>query len=211
MKIFDPRSDPVLWTDGINNDQISFDEDQWRLRVSWDNRKVKKSAFTLWFMIIFIIIWFPLTCFTTAMVIVSDDLEVFLIFWSIMAWLGTFGIIYALLIQLSSQWIEIDKNKISYGWDGLFGRREKTFPVSKVEELALGLNSNRGHHESMTTLNLYELFENPHSFKALFTGRHLIAYWLSEENKKMVFHRISKFISDNNIDIKVTTYDYVNE
>jgi len=47
-------------------------EDALKVRIDWDNRRVRHDKFLLWFLVLFWIIWAPVTVFATSMIFLSE-------------------------------------------------------------------------------------------------------------------------------------------
>jgi hypothetical protein len=172
--------------------------------VSWDNRRVRKDTFAFWFLVLFWIVWTPLTCVATVIIFTSGSPLAFTIgsIWCVLGWAVTLMIAASLVRRLCSEWIELDADKISWGASGPLAGKKKSLPWSQIAELSLGLHSDCSDVESMVTLNLWEV---PRGY-GIIAPRHLLAYWLSEEHKKALFERISEFVSKQAIPLKVVTY-----
>ncbi len=191
-----PSSDPA----GRQLDSLCIEESPDRLRISWDNRKVKKDRMTFWFLLLFWIIWAPVTCLATAAIFISDS-PVFLIFWCIVGWIGTIGIPLFFLQRLSSEWIEISPESISWGAVGPLAPKPKRMPMVEIDEFALGRYSDRSEQESMVTLNVYGLPK--WRFKE---HRHVLAHWLAREHKEALFNRIRLFASTRSLPLRLVIY-----
>lgn len=179
---------------------IHFAEDPHRLRVSWDNRDVRKDRFTFWFFLLFWIVWAPVTCAATVMIFTSGS-PIFFTIWCVFGWLGTIAIPLTFAQRFWREWIQVDSDSISWGATGLMAQKPRTVPFAGVTEFGLGRYSDRHEHESMFSLNVYK------SPKALgHMRRHVIGYWLSKEDKELIFARVSHFVAKRSLPLKVTIY-----
>jgi hypothetical protein len=182
------------------SDSIKFEEDSTRLRISWDNRNVRKDQATFWFLVLFWTIWAPVTCIATVMIFTSDA-PVFLTFWCMLGWLGTIVIPRTLLQRRYCEWMEVTPDSISWGASGLFARKLRTVPLSRISELGFGHCIDSEGPETQVTLNIYE---QPKTFRH--KPRHLLAYWLAKEHKEAIWNRIREFVAKQSIPLKTTTY-----
>jgi hypothetical protein len=179
---------------------VSFEEDSDRLRISWDNRVIRKEQGVFWFFIVFWIVWAPVTGWATVQIFTSDS-PIFFSVWCIFGWLGTFAIPHALAKRGTCEWIELDREAIRWGVEGGLTAEEKGLPWARVFELGLGRYSDRHEHESMVTLNVYE---TPNSLGML--SRHLLGYWLAREHKEAVFERIREFVTKRALPVSIKVY-----
>ena len=179
---------------------IQFEEDANQLRISWDNRAVRKDRFAFWFMLLFWIIWAPITCVATVMIFTSGS-PIFFGIWCVFGWLGTIGIPLTFVQRFWREWIQVDTDSISWGAIGLLARKPRHLIFSRIAEFGLGRFSDRYEHESMFTLNVYEI---PKALGHM--PRHLLGYWLSKEDKELIFDRVSGFAAKRSLPLKVTVY-----
>lgn len=183
---------------------IHFDEQPTRLRISWNNRELRKDRFTFCFLLLCWIVWAPITCVATVKIFTSDS-PIFFTIWCVFGWLGTVMIPLTLLQRFWSEWIEIGAESLSWGASGILARKPKEVPFARIGEFGLGWYSNRSKHErnaheSMVTLNVYE------SPGSLGTPRHLLGYWLTKEDKKLIFDRVKDYVAKRALPLKVTVY-----
>jgi len=189
----------------MTTDAIHFDETPDRLRVSWDNRRTR--SFMFWFLVLFWIIWAPMTCGATAMIFRSDS-PVFFMVWSVFGWVLTIGIPAKVFQSCRNEWIELDAQVISWGGKGLLAAKKESLPLSRVAELGFGHYSEPVDEETIATLSI---FEPPVDLGRLrHRPRHLLGYWLPEREKKVIFERIRDFVSRREIELKTTYYPRYN-
>lgn len=182
-----------------NRGAVLFNETAEKLVMAWDNRVVSKASFAYWFMILFWLIWTPLTLFFTIVLFVAQidiGTTVFLILWLIGGWFGVVGIPYILAKRLTEERIEMDLVGVSWWAIGPYAGKRKTVPYYQIKELALGWYYDRDEHESMVTLNIYMKTG----------GRRMLAYWLSKEEKRHLYERICQFLEFHSIDIETKIY-----
>ena len=95
------------------------------IRIAWDNRKVPKDNATAGCLVLFWILWAPLTLFVTSFLVygliaglakISDVL--FLGCWLTFGWLGTLAIPASFLSRRASEWVEITPGEITIGLHG---------------------------------------------------------------------------------------------
>src|SRR5262245_26459418 len=91
-----------------------------QLRISWDNRLVRKDGCLFLFLVVFWIVWAPATILATCLLLLARDWceGSFLAIWLIFGWLGTLVIPYTLLGRFWREWIEISNETISCGSEG---------------------------------------------------------------------------------------------
>jgi hypothetical protein len=175
------------------------------LRIAWDYRRVRKYSLAFGCLLIFWIIWAPLTLLVTAMIFIPDlpvGLRVFFIIWSIFGWLGTLVIPYGWLARTWSEWIEVSKESFSSGYIGFLSRKSKTFPVDTIAEVACGFYTTTGKdRESLITLSVIRSGGLLGS-----TRRHLFGSWLATRLKVQIFETIEEFVKKNRIPLKMARY-----
>ena len=190
----------------MENSMINFKENSRRLRISWDNSKVKTDSFALWFTLLGLIIFFLMACYGTLSIFTSGFWQSGAILFLILGWLGIFLTCTSLVRILWSEWIEIDSQAISWGASGLasglLDGKPKRVLVSKVVEFCLGrigriAAGDEQEVESMLTLNVYEAPKNT---------RHLLAYWLAEEHKECIYNRVKLFVEQRSIRLHILPY-----
>lgn len=184
----------------MHSDVIRFEEEAERLRISWDNRKIRKDTSQLRFFLLFWVGWAPATISATVMIFTSDS-PAFYTAWSIFGWIGTIAIPLWLAQTLCVEWIEIDSQAISWGARGPCAGKERRLPLCEVAEFGLGRNSDRYEYESSFSLNVYESPGRLGTMK-----RHMLAIWLAKEHKEEIFDRVREFVEKRSIPLKVTTY-----
>lgn len=180
---------------------VHFEEEPNHLTVSWDNRTVRKDRFTFWFLMIFWIVWAPATCIATVKIFSSES-PVFFAFWCVFGWLGTIAIPLTFMQRYWREWIRVDCESISWGATGFFARNPKTLPFSRILEFRLGYRPDQDEPESVVSLNIYE---TPRRFGH--QRRHLLGYWLSKEDKKLVFERMCHYASKRSLPLNVQIYE----
>ena len=185
----------------MNCDAITFEENAERLRVPWDNRRVRKDRFTFWFMSLWWIVWAPLTCFVTSLIFTKDS-PVFFAVWCIFGWTGTLMVPLIFLKRLHVEWIELDSNEISWGARGPLAGKERRFLLHEVAEFSLGLYSDRrGEHESAVSLSVYRAPK-----RSGYMPRHLLGYWLAKEHQRAIFERVREFVLKHSVPLKVVIF-----
>lgn len=165
------------------------------LRIWWNNRAVRKDNFVFIMMVIFWMIWAPVTVLFTA-ALFYDGPQLFLIIWLIGGWFGTIGIPYGFLMRFWSEWVMISSESISFGYIGFLAKKPKEVLLKNVREIAIGLYN----EETMRTLNVFE------ETKGLSDGRHLLGYWLKPILKEDVFQTIQEFAEANQIPVTIRRF-----
>ena len=127
-------------------------EDATELRLKWDYRKVRHDRFLVWFLVLFWIIWAPVTVFATGMIFRSGS-PVFFSIWCVFGWVGTLGIPYALLQRSWSEWVTLSSEFLVSGQRGLLVPKPKHIPVSAVSQIGIG-HYDPSDRESVVTLNI---------------------------------------------------------
>jgi len=176
----------------MSQSEIVKDINDGALRLRWSNRRVRKDNFTFLFLVIFWIIWAPLTLFVTGMIFAGHN-PIFFIIWCIFGWLGTLFIPYTLFQGLWSEYLVVSVYSISHGFVGFLAPKPKTFSLDRIREIVLG----RCNDESIVTLNIYE---TTHWW---YEGRHMLAYWLAAGSKEELFRTISDFVDEQKIPLKL--------
>jgi hypothetical protein len=174
-------------------DFITHVETSSRLRLEWDNRKTPKDQFVFWFLLLFWIVWAPLTIFCTIMIFKSGHPWFFSI-WCIFGWVGTLGIPYSFLSRSWREWIELSPMGFSFGQTGFLAPKSKVILIENIKEFGIGAVDD----ESMITLNLMG-----RNFR---DRRRMIGYWLSPELKRWVFDKIVEYISRQQIPLQTIKY-----
>jgi len=190
----------------MEHEGVSFDESGDRLRISWDNRKVKKPCFTFWFLSLFLVLWIPLTLIATKNIFTSGE-PLFFSVWCVFGWLGSIIGPWTLLQRRCKEWIEIVPEKITWGASGPFARKTKNVEFSRIRQIGLGYHAydtrGRNGRECIITLNLHE-----HPGSTVFLKRHTLGYWLNKDHKRMIFDHIIAFAAKRNIPLDTTDYKF---
>ena len=100
-------------------EQIQKRENKTELYLEWDNKILRHDKVLFWFLVIFWIVWVPLTVIGTTMIFISNS-PVFSSIWCIFGWLGTLLIPYAVLQRSWVEWISISPERIICGQDGAY-------------------------------------------------------------------------------------------
>jgi hypothetical protein len=64
------------------------------LRIEWDNRQVPKDRFAGWFLVVFWLVWAPITLIATGTLLFGGpelSLAIFLAVWLVFGWLAPNG------------------------------------------------------------------------------------------------------------------------
>ena len=182
---------------------VRFEESADGLRIEWDNRRVRQDWFTFWFMVLFWLIWCPVTLFVTAVLVVPipEDIQkpvLFLLVWLVFGWTGTIGIPLALLDRRSMEWIEIGQSGIGIGKRSALRKNLRRLVWDQIDEIALGRYNDGSDHESMVTVNVFLKRGRFGQRSRLIPG-----YWLANDLKESIFRRMRLFIEAGGLPTKV--------
>jgi len=166
------------------------------LCLSWNNRRVRKDGWAFIFLVIFWIIWAPVTLGITALLISGQGLRIFFLVWLIFGWAGTILVPYTLLKRRWSEWISVSPDAVSFGQVGFLAPKPKNLKIATILEIVIGYCNDSVDGESMVTLNMY------YRASGWRNGRHMLAYWLSPELKEEVFRSIQEFATTAKIPLK---------
>jgi hypothetical protein len=174
--------------------QIQVSEEDKTLRLALDNRRLPKDNFTFGFLVLFWVIWAPLTVFCTTVLyfaVWSGNAEtaIFFTVWCTFGWLGTLLIPYTLLGRWRSEWIKVSPASISHGFSGPWAPKTRTYLLGPDVKLALG----RFEEDSIVTLSL--VWTSPFGLQK----RALFAYWLAPNSKEQVFLAIAAFVAAHKV------------
>lgn len=174
---------------------IQVREENTKLRIDWDNSKAPKDNFTCGCLMLFWIIWAPVTLVVTfsAIIELNETGGVFLTVWCIFGWLGTILIPWRLLGRYWSEWIEITPETFTHGHEGFRAPKPRSYPIGPGAELFLG----RCDDESVVTLSIWV---SCHGLKG---GRAIFAYWLAPKIKEQVFQTIAAFVEAHKIPLAI--------
>lgn len=164
-------------------DLIDIEEGPDRIRLAWDNRRVRKDRRQLFFLVAFWIIWAPLTVFLTGKAAQEGGL---LWLWCVFGWGGTILIPLSLLQTLARERVELSAEGLRWELRGCVPGARKHLPLSAISELWIGrIDKGPRNRECVLTLNVFE--------RSRFRRRHLIGYWLHPDDKAFVFERLRRF------------------
>ena len=185
-----------------NSDYLQISVRENMLGIDWDNRRVPKDNFLFIFIILFWLIWFPVTLFVTGLLcysIAEGDLctTLFLSVWLLFGWGGVLLIPYGLLGRWTSEWIEISPDSITHGQRGLWYPKPRTFPFADGVQLLFGYYWD----ESVRMLHLIS------EGKVLFERRSLVGYWLNLRLKEEVFQTIEAFVQAHELALVIKRND----
>jgi hypothetical protein len=171
------------------------------LRLSWENGKAPKDNFTCGCLILFWIVWAPLTFVVTCLFALAETWQdvLFLAVWCSFGWLGTLFIPRGLLGCSWSEWIEVSPSSLTYGQLGFLAPKPRTYPLEPGRELTLGWYDG----ESMVTLSL--VWWSP-LWKTQIQRRVLLAYWLAPSLKEEIFLALSGFVVAHQVPLELKRY-----
>ena len=168
------------------------------LRLDWDNRATPQDSGLFWVLLLFWLIWAPLTVYVTSLIFRPCDFLVEtlgLAALSIGGWLGTILIPCQLLQRYWCEWIVISKASLVCGKRSTLAAKPKCFPIANIVAVKIGYRAGRASCESVVTLNVIYYA----SKKRTWEGRHMIGYWLHPDLKEKVFCDMQEFCRKNEI------------
>ena len=182
----------------INGCPSPFKEtrEETQLRIDWDNRQVRKDGCLLLFLVVFWIVWAPVTVLATCFLLLARDWfeGCILAIWLIFGWLGTLLIPYTVLARFWREWVEISNEAICYGCEGFLAPRAKRLPLTIILCIFYG----HVGEDSFVTLSVYLVPGG-----SGLVNRHLIGYWLAPALKKELFDRIEKFAQEKQLPLQI--------
>ena len=164
------------------------------LRLSWDNKNMQKDKSTFIFLVLFWIVWAPVTLFMTLLLFYGGPV-VFLSIWLLFGWLGTVLIPYSLLARSWQEWLSLTPETLSFGYTGFWALKPRILSVKNIREIAIGYCNDGADGESIVTLNVYD---NTRMWNG---GRYMLAYWLSPDLKEEIFNAIQEFSTNAKIQL----------
>src|SRR5260370_536109 len=193
---------------------ISINEENGKLRIAWDNRRVRQGRSIFEGVLSPWIICVPVTLLLTAVIVVPEDLAfvwvLFLRFiwflWGVpflLCWPFTLVTPCAWITGTWSERIEISKESFFHGKNGFLAWKpwsSKNFQLNSIIELALGSYPG-SDPESSTKLNVIRQGLLPGNRR-----RHEFGYWLVPELRVQVFKTIRRFVQKSQIPLKITRY-----
>ena len=170
------------------------------LRLAWDNRNARKDKGLFILLAGFLTIWTPVTLFVTTLIFTSTE-PIPCSIAAAISWLGILGMAYTLLQRQWTEWVVVSPNAVSHGFAGLLAPRPRSFPLSKIREVAVeypNRPASSEEHEAIVTLNIYHTL--------WFGPRHMFGYWLAPDVKQKVLETITDFVKAQNIPLRVRQY-----
>ncbi len=178
----------------MSPDIIEIEETPERIRVAWDNRRVRKDRGLLWFLAVFWMLWAPLTVFITHKAAQEGGM---LWAWCVFGWAGTLLIPLSLGQTRARERVEMDARGLTWELSGCFPAARKAIPLAAIAEIRIGaIYKNARNQECVVTLNIFEI--------ARFEKRHLVGHWLHPDHKGLVFERLRRFAAERAWPIRFT-------
>lgn len=178
---------------------IRVDETDTSLCLSWDNQRVPRKRFLAFALILFWIVWTPLTLFVTFVTFEARGLHLVLCLIGLaMAWAVEAGIPYALLQRRWRESVLLDKTAITLTFSGALARKRRVLPLETIVEIHIGYMGEGEDRESIVTLNVMLSEAVP-----FWSRRQMVGYWLSDELKLQLYRAIEAFIELNDLRVRM--------
>jgi hypothetical protein len=176
------------------------------LRIAWDNRTAPKQNGLFALLVVFWLVWAPVTIYMSGVILHGETPLWFGIVFFVLGWLGTIGIPMGCLGRWRSESFVITANRITYGAHGLLALRPTTYPIKPEgpkPELVFGYFPSRvatdqdTGAETMITLSLI--------VRSMFGMRRriLIGYWLAPSLKEKIFTTIESYVTTHKIPVLI--------
>ncbi len=134
---------------------IHVSETDGSLCLSWDNQTAPKKRFLASALIVFWIVWTPLTLFLTILTFEARGLHLVVCVIGLgIAWAGEVLLPYALLQRRWCESILVDRTAITLTFSGLLARKRRVMQLDAIEEISIGHKDGTDDRESIVTLNV---------------------------------------------------------
>jgi hypothetical protein len=150
-----------------------------------DPRRFRKDRFYTGFLILFWILWTPVTLFVTGFASTGEGPQAFLWLWLCFGWLGVLLIPWALLTRNRTQRLRMRAGRLLVSGTGLLPWTALAIDRDQIAALTLEAYD----EESVLTLNLF--------LKGLFRRRVMLASLVHPEGKEILFREIERFLHDH--------------
>lgn len=187
-------AEPIRSTYELVGIQVS--EDDKKIRVEWDSRRVRKQQALLVFSMIFWMLWSPATVIATCSIFLHPAKIVSVIFftiWGVFGWAVTFGIPYMILQRYWNECIEISREAVIHVRTGFLAGKPKVLPLDSVYEI--------GASSRNPTISFIISFGRPGRRRTRSFG-----YWLTWEVKEQIFQILENFVTRKQIPLRMTRY-----
>ena len=177
--------------------QIRRIESPSELRVEWVNTEVRQDRFLFWFLVVFWLVWAPVTIWATIMFL-RGGLPLGFLIWAIGGWAVTLLMPYALLHRYWREWVKITPQSLMHGHEGLLAPKPKEIPLSAISDITIGQSYDifdQSSRESIVSLNVN--FMNSRNRKV----RRILGYWLHPTLKEEVFRDLQEFATKHGLSL----------
>ena len=152
------------------------------------------DRFYVGFLVLFWMIWTPVTAWATA--IALSDFSFFWVLWLPFGYVGVCGIPYMLIQSRKPQTLEATADALVIHGTGIPFTRVVAIPRDQEIKLHFGRYDDGSEGESVTTLNIF-------SRTSWWTRRIMIAPLSHPEEKRQIFRDLRAFLSENGFRIQV--------
>lgn len=146
-----------------------------------DPRRFRKDRFYTGFLIVFWIIWAPVTLLVTGFAATGEGPQAFLYLWLCFGWLGVILVPYTLLTRNRKQRLTASAGRLLIRGTTLLPWKRQEVRRGDLKALTL----ERHDDESVLTLNL---------FVKGFPGRVMLAPLVHPDGKEILFHELAHFL-----------------
>jgi len=155
-----------------------------------DPRRFPGDRFYTGFLVLFWIVWTPITLFVTGFAGSGEGPEAFLMFWLCFGWLGVLLIPWILLTRNRPQRLEASGGRLVVVGGGLLPWTRREIPHDGLRALTL----ERHDEESVWTLNLFT--------RGGLAGRVMLAPMVHPDAKEQLFGEIAAFLREQGFDFE---------
>lgn len=159
-----------------------------------DNTGRRIDVFYLCFLIVFWIIWTPLTVWAT--VTAYLNFSFFWVIWLPFGYVGVFGIPYMLVQSTRPQTLLATPDSLRVSGTGIPLARVIEIPRQQEIKLHFGRYGDEGEGESVATLNII-------SGTSIWTKRIMIAPLSHPNEKRQIFDELQTFLLENEFRLRV--------
>lgn len=159
-----------------------------------DNSGRRSDGCYLGFLVLFWIVWTPVTVWATLEAF--SDFNLFWVVWLPFGYIGMLGIPFMLWQSRKPQVLESAPDSLQIRGTGLPFARVVTIPRGQKIKLHFGHYGDDGEGESVATLNVF-------SGSSWWTRRIMIAPLAHPSEKRKIFHEVEAFLTENGFNIEL--------
>ena len=164
------------------------------LSITIENSKQRHDKLYVGCLVVFWIIWTPLTCFVTFLAI--THFHWFFVLWLVFGYLGVIGIPWTIIQSHKPQTLEASEDALIIRGTGVLFKNVIHIPREKLITLHIGHYEDGNDTESVVTLNLF-------SGQSPWTQRVMISPLAHPSEKRHIFHQLELFLSANGFQFEV--------